>query len=67
VELTNALQFSSTSVAQEIVCHSDAITGLGTTLDCLGSRITGRLASECKKSVRTGCRSVQCFWTKASI
>jgi len=42
VELTNALQFSCTSVAQEIVCHSDAITGLCTTLDCMGARTTGR-------------------------
>jgi len=38
VELSTALQFSYSSVAQEIVCQSDAISGLGPTLDRLEAR-----------------------------
>ena len=38
MELTTALQFSYNSVAQEIVCNTDAISGLGHTLDRLSAR-----------------------------
>ena len=37
MELTHALQFNYTSVAQEIVCDTDAMTGLCGTLDRLGA------------------------------
>src|SRR5262249_7879330 len=38
VEHTNALQFSYNSVAQEIVCDTDAISGLCHTLHRLGAK-----------------------------
>lgn len=38
MERTNALQFSYNSVAQEIVCATDAISSLGHRLDRLGAR-----------------------------
>jgi alcohol dehydrogenase len=38
LELTTALQFSYSSVAQEIVCDTDAISGLGHRLDRLGAK-----------------------------
>ncbi len=38
MDMEHALKFSYSSVTQEIICETDAISGIGHTLDRLGAR-----------------------------
>ena len=56
MELTRALHFRYNSVAQEIVCDTEAISGLGGTLDRLGARTAMII---CGPSILRGSQVIQ--------